>query len=64
MAYRVEISPSAIADIEGIFLWIRENSPEKAYRWVRGCYEIMFTLENFPCIFIVFVMVLNRDFKI
>jgi plasmid stabilization system protein ParE len=48
MAYRIEISPSAIADIEGIFLWIKENSQERAYRWVRGCYEIMLTLENFP----------------
>ncbi len=25
----------------------KEDSPERAYRWVRGCYEIMLTLENF-----------------
>lgn len=48
MAYQIDISPTAIADIEAIFLWIRSDSPEKAYRWVRGCYEIMLTLENFP----------------
>jgi plasmid stabilization system protein ParE len=48
MAYRIEISPSAITDIEEIFLWIKEDSPERAYRWVRGCYEVMLTLENFP----------------
>lgn len=24
-AYRIEISPSAIADIESIFLWIKED---------------------------------------
>ncbi|WP_016950310.1 type II toxin-antitoxin system RelE/ParE family toxin [Anabaena sp. PCC 7108] len=48
MAYRIEISPSAIADIESIFLWIKEDSQERAFRWVRGCYEIMLTLENFP----------------
>ena len=48
MAYQIEISPTAVADIEGIFLWIKEDSPERAYRWVRGCYEIMLTLENFP----------------
>lgn len=48
MTYPIEISPSAVADIEGIFLWIKEDSPELAYRWVRGCYEIMLTLENFP----------------
>ncbi len=44
MAYQIEISPTAVADIEGIFLWIKEDSPENAYRWVRGCYEIMLTL--------------------
>ncbi|MDJ0615292.1 MAG: type II toxin-antitoxin system RelE/ParE family toxin [Calothrix sp. MO_192.B10] len=48
MAYQIEISPTAVADIESIFLWIKEDSPEQAYRWVRGCYEIMLTLENFP----------------
>ena len=40
MAYRIEISPSAIADIESIFLWIKEESQERAFRWVRGCYEM------------------------
>ncbi len=48
MAYQIEISPTAVADIESIFLWIKEDSPERAYRWVRGCYEVMLTLENFP----------------
>jgi plasmid stabilization system protein ParE len=48
MTYQIKISPTAIADIENIFLFIKENDPERAYRWVRGCYEIMLTLENFP----------------
>jgi len=48
MVYQIEISPTAVADIESIFLWIKEDSPENAYRWVRGCYEIMLTLESFP----------------
>lgn len=48
MAYQIEISPTAVADIENIFLWIKEDSSQRAYRWVRGCYEIMLTLENFP----------------
>lgn len=48
MVYPIEISPTAVADIERIFLWIKGDSPERAYRWVRGCYEIMLTLENFP----------------
>ncbi|EGJ35442.1 MULTISPECIES: type II toxin-antitoxin system RelE/ParE family toxin [Moorena] len=48
MAYQIEISPTAVADIESIFIWIKEDSAERAYRWVRGCYEVMLTLENFP----------------
>ena len=48
MTYRIEISPIAVADIEAIFLWIKEDSEDRAFRWVRGCYEIMLTLESFP----------------
>ncbi|BAY91415.1 MULTISPECIES: type II toxin-antitoxin system RelE/ParE family toxin [unclassified Tolypothrix] len=48
MTYKVEISPTAVADIEQIFLWMRESSVDIAHRWVRGCYEIMLTLEKFP----------------
>jgi plasmid stabilization system protein ParE len=48
MTYQVEISPTAVADIEQIFVWMRESSLDQAYRWVRGCYEIMLTLEKFP----------------
>jgi len=42
------MSPTAIADIESIFLWKKDYSVNQAHRWVRGCYEIMLTLENFP----------------
>ena len=48
MTYRIEISPTAIADIEKIFLWYKSYSVEKAHRWVRGCYEIILKLESFP----------------
>lgn len=48
MTYRVEISPTAIQDIEQIFLWMRDFSLDNAHRWVRGCYEIMLTLEKLP----------------
>jgi plasmid stabilization system protein ParE len=48
MTYRVEISPTAMADVEAIFLWMRDHSQDQAHRWVRGCYEIMLTLEKFP----------------
>ncbi|NJN74017.1 MAG: type II toxin-antitoxin system RelE/ParE family toxin [Limnothrix sp. RL_2_0] len=48
MTYRIEISPTAIADIEKIFLWYRDYSVDEAHRWVRGCYEMMLKLEKFP----------------
>ena len=48
MTYQIEISPTAIQDIETIFLWLKVNTPETSYRWVRGCYEIMLKLESFP----------------
>ena len=48
MTYKVEISPTAVADIEQIFLWMRDSSLDKAHQWVRGCYEILLTLEKFP----------------
>jgi plasmid stabilization system protein ParE len=48
MTYQVEISPTAIHDIENIFLWLKLNAPEKSYSWVRGCYAIMLKLESFP----------------
>jgi plasmid stabilization system protein ParE len=48
MTYRIEISPTAMTDVEGIFLWMKDYSVDRAHRWVRGCYEIMLTLENFP----------------
>ena len=34
MTYRIEISPTAIHDIEQIFLCLKVNAPEKSYRWV------------------------------
>jgi hypothetical protein len=37
-----------MADVERIFLWLKDYSVDDAHRWVRGCYEIMLTLEQFP----------------
>lgn len=48
MAYRIDISPTAMADVERIFLWLKDYAIDEAHRWVRGCYEIMLTLEQFP----------------
>lgn len=48
MAYRVDISSPALVDAEKAFLWIRENSPEKAKNWYEGLLNAIFSLENFP----------------
>ena len=48
MAYRIDISPTAMADVERIFLWLEEYAIDEPHRWVRGCYERMLTLEQVP----------------
>jgi plasmid stabilization system protein ParE len=65
MTYRIDISPTAMADVESIFLWMKDYSVDRAYRWVRGCYEIMLTLENFPnrCPLAIESQYLNRPVR-
>jgi plasmid stabilization system protein ParE len=48
MAYRVDISPSALQDAEDAFLWIREQSPTRAGDWFKGLLESIYSLETFP----------------
>jgi plasmid stabilization system protein ParE len=48
MVCRVEISAPALIDAEKSFLWIRENSPEKAKDWYEGLLKAVFSLEKFP----------------
>lgn len=48
MAYRVDLSISALRDAENAYLWLREQAPEKADDWYRGLLEAVYSLENFP----------------
>jgi plasmid stabilization system protein ParE len=48
MAYRVDISPSALADAEVSYFWIKEHTPDAAGEWYEGLLETIFSLENFP----------------
>jgi plasmid stabilization system protein ParE len=48
MAYRVDISPSALADAEAAYFWIKEHTPDAAGEWYEGLLETIFSLENFP----------------
>ncbi len=48
MAYRVDISPSALQDAEDAYFWIKQRSPDSAGEWYEGLLEKIFSLENFP----------------
>ncbi len=50
MAYQIEISPTAIKDVDRVFEWIKERSQsvDVAAKWLDECYEVILTLEEFP----------------
>ncbi len=48
MKYRVEITPSAEADIDEAYRYIRNDSPENAAKWRQGLYQIAENLTLFP----------------
>lgn len=48
MEFRVNISPSALADAEAAYLWIRERNPEIAEGWFKGLLEAIDSLERLP----------------
>ena len=50
MAYQIEISPTAIQDVDRIFEWIKERSQslDVAGKWLDDCYKVILTLEEFP----------------
>ena len=48
MRYRVTVHPLAIADLEGVFAWIAEHSPEDAVRWYERLLGEIRTLARFP----------------
>ena len=48
MAYRVEITEIAAAEIDNAYVWLRERSPEAAERWYRGLIATLETLRENP----------------
>jgi plasmid stabilization system protein ParE len=48
MVYQVEISPTAFADIDNLYVWIEKQSPDRASEWLDGCFHAIFSLEQFP----------------
>lgn len=48
MAYRVDISPSALQDAEDAYLWIKKRAPMRAGAWYEGLLEAIYGLERMP----------------
>ena len=48
MAYRVDISPSALQDAEDAYLWIKRRAPSRAGPWYEGLLEAIYGLEHLP----------------
>src|SRR5579871_3809985 len=48
MAYRIDISPSALLDAEEAYLRAAEQSPSRANTWYNGLFEAIFSLETMP----------------
>jgi plasmid stabilization system protein ParE len=48
MAYRVEIAPRALRDIEEAFLYIQAESPSGAARWLREIIDAILSLKSLP----------------
>jgi plasmid stabilization system protein ParE len=48
LAFRVEIAPSALADAEAAYFWIRAHSASSAESWLNGLIETIHSLEEFP----------------
>lgn len=48
MAYTIELSPRAFADIDAIVEYIQADSPQNATRWRRKLFEKIEALPTFP----------------
>ena len=48
MAYRIEISDEADAELNAAYLFLSQRSPEAAFRWFKGAKKIINSLSLFP----------------
>ena len=46
--YKIDIAPEAAREIEDIYLYIAEDSPNNAVRWYFAIYDKIQTLKDFP----------------
>jgi len=48
MAYRVDLTPQAVSDIEEAFHYVDHAAPERAKRWFLGLMDAVYSLEDVP----------------
>jgi plasmid stabilization system protein ParE len=48
MAYRVEIARRAEADLEELYLWVVERTPQQGARWFNGLERAVLSLDEHP----------------
>jgi plasmid stabilization system protein ParE len=53
MAYRVDLTPQAVSDIESAFQYINQAAPTRSKRWLLGLMDAVYSLENMPARFSV-----------
>jgi plasmid stabilization system protein ParE len=48
MAFRVELTKSAEADLEALYLWVTGRAPHQGAAWFNGLEEAMLSLDQHP----------------
>jgi toxin ParE1/3/4 len=48
MAYRVDLTPQTVSDIESAFQYIDQEAPAYAKRWLLGLMDTVYSLEDMP----------------
>ena len=48
MAYRVEISRHAEAELEAVYLWVVARAPQQGAKWFNGLERAVLSLEEHP----------------
>ena len=48
MAYRVELTKNAEAELEELYLWVVERAPSQGAAWFNGLEQAILSLDRFP----------------
>lgn len=48
MAYRVDLSKSAAAELEDLYLWVVQRAPQQGAAWFNGLERAILALDQYP----------------